>query len=194
MKKEDIVIVELQKRQDIEDLGSAATIEGLELNSIPKYVELIEKLGGKFKTKPGEKLNVYVTSGAQMNKSFRLKGSNAYPDDTHIVSVDFARMAEAAGASFLTLHPRTRMQQYSGSADWKEIEAVKAAVAATAVDRRARALTAASVAKAVMAAMAAKSPTIRKRTTPLWLLVMHPSAASSPRSSRRPLMTRMQCL
>ena len=49
-------------------------------------------------------------------------------DDTHIVSVDFARMAEAAGASFLTLHPRTRMQQYSGSANWKEIEAVKAAV------------------------------------------------------------------
>ena len=87
MKKEDIVIVELQKRQDIEDLGSAATIEGLELNSIPKYVELIEKLGGKFKIKPGEKLNVYVTSGAQMNKSFRLKGSNAYPDDIHIVSI-----------------------------------------------------------------------------------------------------------
>lgn len=87
MKKEDIVIVELQKRQDIEDLGSAATIEGLELNSIPDYVNLIEKLGGKYKIKPGQKLNVYVTSGAQMNKSFRLKGSNAYPDDTHIVSI-----------------------------------------------------------------------------------------------------------
>ena len=87
MKKEDIVIVELQKRQDIEDLGSAATIEGLELNSIPDYVNLIEQLGGKYKIKPGQKLNVYVTSGAQMNKSFRLKGSNAYPDDTHIVSI-----------------------------------------------------------------------------------------------------------
>ena len=49
-------------------------------------------------------------------------------DDAHIVSTDFARMAEAAGASFLTLHPRTRMQQYSGSADWHEIEKVKAAV------------------------------------------------------------------
>lgn len=49
-------------------------------------------------------------------------------DDSHIVSTDFARMAEAAGASFLTLHPRTRMQQYSGSADWSEIAAVKAAV------------------------------------------------------------------
>ena len=37
-------------------------------------------------------------------------------------------MAEAAGASFLTLHPRTRAQQYSGSADWREIEKVKGAV------------------------------------------------------------------
>ena len=49
-------------------------------------------------------------------------------DETHIVSADFARMAEAAGAAFLTLHPRTRVQQYSGSADWNEITAVKAAV------------------------------------------------------------------
>ena len=50
-------------------------------------------------------------------------------DDAHIVSTDFARMAEAAGASFLTLHPRTRLQQYSGTADWQQIEAVKHAVA-----------------------------------------------------------------
>ena len=49
-------------------------------------------------------------------------------DDAHIVSTDFARMAEGAGASFLTLHPRTRMQQYSGSAAWSQIAAVKAAV------------------------------------------------------------------
>ena len=49
-------------------------------------------------------------------------------DQAHIVSADFARMAEGAGASFLILHPRTRMQQYSGSADWRQIEAVKAAV------------------------------------------------------------------
>ena len=49
-------------------------------------------------------------------------------DEKHIVSAEFARMAEAAGASFLTLHPRTRVQQYSGSADWREIEAVKRSV------------------------------------------------------------------
>ena len=49
-------------------------------------------------------------------------------DEGHIVSADFARMAEAAGASFLTLHPRTRLQQYSGRADWNEIAAVMRAV------------------------------------------------------------------
>jgi nifR3 family TIM-barrel protein len=49
-------------------------------------------------------------------------------DEGHIVSTDFARMAEGAGAAFLTLHPRTRLQQYSGNADWRQIEAVKSAV------------------------------------------------------------------
>jgi len=49
-------------------------------------------------------------------------------DERHMVSTEFARMAEGAGAAFLTLHPRTRMQQYSGSADWREIAAVKSAV------------------------------------------------------------------
>ena len=50
-------------------------------------------------------------------------------DEAHPVAVEFARMAEGAGAAFLTLHPRTRLQQYSGSADWRWIERVKAAVA-----------------------------------------------------------------
>lgn len=50
-------------------------------------MELIEKLGGKFKQKGDEKLTVYVTSGLQMNKSFRLRGDNRYPDDSHIVSI-----------------------------------------------------------------------------------------------------------
>ncbi len=87
MKKENIIIHECTSRKEIEDLGSAATIEGLELDSIPKYVELIEKLGGKFKQKGDEKLTVYVTNGLQMNTSFRLRGDNRYPDDTHIVSI-----------------------------------------------------------------------------------------------------------
>lgn len=42
--------------------------------------------------------------------------------------VPFARILEASGADAICLHPRTRMQQYRGDADWSAIGAVKAAV------------------------------------------------------------------
>ncbi|MDO5141697.1 MAG: tRNA dihydrouridine synthase DusB [Eubacteriales bacterium] len=42
--------------------------------------------------------------------------------------LDFARMAEQAGAAAIAVHGRTRAQQYSGTADWDAIAAVKAAV------------------------------------------------------------------
>ncbi len=42
--------------------------------------------------------------------------------------VSFARVLEEHGADALTLHPRTRIQQYEGIADWSAIAAVKAAV------------------------------------------------------------------
>lgn len=42
--------------------------------------------------------------------------------------LDFARMAESAGAAMVTLHGRTREQMYSGAADWDAIAAVKAAL------------------------------------------------------------------
>ncbi|MFR3788201.1 MAG: tRNA dihydrouridine synthase DusB [Agathobaculum desmolans] len=42
--------------------------------------------------------------------------------------VEFARMAEQAGAAALAVHGRTRAQQYSGAADWEAIRAVKQAV------------------------------------------------------------------
>jgi len=49
-------------------------------------------------------------------------------DDAHVNAVDFARMCEAAGAAAITVHGRTRMQQYSGRADWDIIRQVKQAV------------------------------------------------------------------
>ena len=49
-------------------------------------------------------------------------------DDEHKNAVAFARAMEAAGAEGLTVHGRTRMQQYAGKADWEMIGAVKAAV------------------------------------------------------------------
>ncbi len=50
-------------------------------------------------------------------------------DEDSVNAVEFARIVEAAGASAVAVHGRTRNQFYSGKADWQIIEQVKAAVA-----------------------------------------------------------------
>ena len=49
-------------------------------------------------------------------------------DDSNIVAVELARMAEDCGLNAVALHARTREQGYSGNARWEWIAAVKDAV------------------------------------------------------------------
>lgn len=49
-------------------------------------------------------------------------------DSKHICAVEYAKMAEDAGISEITVHGRTKEQQYSGTADWEIISQVKQAV------------------------------------------------------------------
>ena len=49
-------------------------------------------------------------------------------DEKSIVAVEVAKMAEAVGVEAIAVHPRTRMQGYTGAADWSLIAAVKSAV------------------------------------------------------------------
>ena len=49
-------------------------------------------------------------------------------DETSIVATEVARIAEDCGVEAVAVHPRTRMQGYSGAADWRIIRDVKEAV------------------------------------------------------------------
>jgi nifR3 family TIM-barrel protein len=49
-------------------------------------------------------------------------------DENSIVAVEVAKLAESVGVEAVAVHPRTRLQGYSGQADWKIIAAVKQAV------------------------------------------------------------------
>jgi tRNA-dihydrouridine synthase B len=49
-------------------------------------------------------------------------------DDSSIVAVEVARMAEGIGVEGMAVHPRTRTQGYSGQADWNVIARVKQAI------------------------------------------------------------------
>lgn len=46
-------------------------------------------------------------------------------DNNSVNAVEFAKMCEDSGASFITVHGRTRAQGYSGTADWEIIREVK---------------------------------------------------------------------
>ncbi len=49
-------------------------------------------------------------------------------DDQSLNYLDTARMAEAVGIAALALHPRTRQQAYTGTADWHRVAEVKRVV------------------------------------------------------------------
>jgi nifR3 family TIM-barrel protein len=49
-------------------------------------------------------------------------------DDHHVNAVEVARVAEAEGVDGITVHPRTRSQQFTGRAPWTVIASVVAAV------------------------------------------------------------------
>jgi len=49
-------------------------------------------------------------------------------DKGSVNAIEYAKMCEAAGVSAITIHGRTRVQMYSGKADWDIIREVKKAV------------------------------------------------------------------
>ena len=67
--------------------------------------------------------NVVAATPLKVSVKFR-KGW----DCSHTNAVDFAKMCEDCGASYITVHGRTRSEFYAGTADWDTIATVKEAV------------------------------------------------------------------
>ncbi len=84
--------------------------EGSALMKRPEQVEKIVKAVVKVSKKP---VTVKIRKGW---------------DDCAVNAVEIAQIAEAAGASAVAVHGRTREQYYSGKADWSIIKRVKEAV------------------------------------------------------------------
>jgi nifR3 family TIM-barrel protein len=72
-----------------------------------------------------ERLLRAVRSAAQVPVTLKFR---AGWDEQSLNYLDTARMAEAVGVAALALHPRTKAQGYSGSAEWSRVAEVKQAV------------------------------------------------------------------
>ncbi len=66
-----------------------------------------------------------VTAAVQVPVTLKFR---AGWDDVRLNYLETARIAEDAGIAALTLHPRTREQEYHGRADWSRVAEVKRAV------------------------------------------------------------------
>ena len=71
-----------------------------------------------------EKAEKVITVIKNTNKPVTLKIRKGW-DCEHIVAVEFAKMAEQAGVSAITIHGRTRSEMYSGKVDLDIIKKVK---------------------------------------------------------------------
>lgn len=79
-------IIRLTELNELNDLGSALTIEGLSEESIPDFMNWVKQYT------PMKKEIAYVIKGKTMNCLYNLTGDNAYPDDCTIVSIKLEDM------------------------------------------------------------------------------------------------------
>ncbi len=82
----DYIVKEVTTREEIEELGSALTLEGLAEESFGEFIKWIEKY-----TKLCNKI-IYVIKGSTMNSIYNLTGNNKYPSDCTIASVKLSDM------------------------------------------------------------------------------------------------------
>lgn len=108
----------------VEDLGACS----VDINMGCPVKKIINNKSGSFLMKDLKLASEIIETAA---KSTKLKVSVKFRkgwDASSVNAVEFARMCEDSGASYLTVHGRTRSAFYSGEADWDIIRRVKQAV------------------------------------------------------------------
>ena len=79
----------LTTKEELSDLGSALTMEGLLETSIPDFMDWVKSYTS-MKTEIA-----YVIKGETMNSVYHLTGINAYPNDLTLVSIKLGDMENA---------------------------------------------------------------------------------------------------
>jgi nifR3 family TIM-barrel protein len=111
----------------------ATGVDGIDLNMgcpVPKIVK--KGQGAALMRDPLAAAMIFRTMRKAVQGLFTIKIRGGW-DDRTINAPEVARIAEGEGVDAITVHPRTRSQQYTGRAAWEIIASVVDAVAVTVI-------------------------------------------------------------
>ena len=106
----------------------AAGADGIDLNMGCPVAKIVAKgQGSALMRDPLGAAVIFRTLRKAVSVPFTIKIRGGW-DDRAVNAVEIARLAEAGGVNAITVHPRTRSQQFTGRAPWEIIASVVAAV------------------------------------------------------------------
>jgi len=106
----------------------AAGADGIDLNMGCPVAKIVAKgQGSALMRDPLGAVMIFRSLRKAVSVPFTIKIRGGW-DDRTLNAVEIARLAESEGVDGITVHPRTRSQQFTGRAPWEIIGAVVAAV------------------------------------------------------------------